>query len=38
LPLLALLTIFLFIVACIGYFDWLKIARKNLLNDNPLTV
>ncbi len=38
LPLLALLTIFLFVVACIGYFDWLKIARKNLLNDNPVTV
>jgi nicotinamide mononucleotide transporter len=28
LPLFALLTIFLFIVACIGYFDWMKIARK----------
>jgi nicotinamide mononucleotide transporter len=28
LPLFALLTIFLFIVACIGYFDWVKIARK----------
>jgi nicotinamide mononucleotide transporter len=31
LPLLALLTIFLFIVACIGYVDWLKIARKKML-------
>lgn len=30
LPLLALLTIFLFLVACKGYFDWQKIARKNL--------
>jgi nicotinamide mononucleotide transporter len=29
LPLLALLTIFLFLVACKGYFDWMKIARKN---------
>ena len=28
LPLLALLTLFLFIVACKGYFDWAKIARK----------
>jgi nicotinamide mononucleotide transporter len=28
LPLFALLTIFLFIVACVGYFDWVKIARK----------
>lgn len=31
LPLLALLTIFLFIVACVGYFDWLKIARKKMI-------
>lgn len=30
LPLFALLTIFLFIVACIGYVDWVKIARKQL--------
>ena len=28
LPLLALLTIFLFIVACVGYVDWRKIARR----------
>jgi nicotinamide mononucleotide transporter len=28
LPLLALLTIFLFVIACFGYFDWLKIAQK----------
>ena len=39
LPMLALLTIFLFVVACIGYFDWLKIARSKMLrgvhtNDN----
>jgi nicotinamide mononucleotide transporter len=31
LPLLALLTIFLFVVACIGYVDWLKIARKKMM-------
>jgi nicotinamide mononucleotide transporter len=30
LPMLALLTIFLFAVACKGYFDWLKIARKKI--------
>jgi nicotinamide mononucleotide transporter len=29
LPLLALLTVVLFVVACFGYFDWLKIARRN---------
>jgi nicotinamide mononucleotide transporter len=28
LPLFALLTIFLFIVACKGYFDWIKEAKK----------
>lgn len=28
LPLLALLTIFLFIVACVGYLDWAKIYRR----------
>lgn len=32
LPLMALLTIFLFIVACIGYVDWLKIAKKESSN------
>lgn len=37
LPLLALLTIFLFIIACIGYFDWLKIARKNLSHNGMTT-
>ena len=30
LPLFAVLTIILFLVACKGYFDWRKIARKNL--------
>jgi nicotinamide mononucleotide transporter len=30
LPLLALLTIFLFIVACVGYVDWLRIARRKM--------
>jgi nicotinamide mononucleotide transporter len=30
LPTLALLTIFLFIVACKGYFDWIKVARKTM--------
>lgn len=30
LPVLALLTVFLFIVACQGYFDWIKIARKRI--------
>ncbi len=33
LPLLAILTMFLFVVACIGYFDWLKIARRNVLEN-----
>lgn len=30
LPLLALLTVFLFIVACVGYVDWLRIARRKM--------
>jgi len=30
LPLLALLTMILFVVACFGYFDWIKLARKSL--------
>lgn len=30
LPLMALLTLFLFIVACKGYYDWFQTARKNL--------
>jgi len=29
LPLYAILTIFLFIVACKGYFDWMKIVKQN---------
>jgi nicotinamide mononucleotide transporter len=37
LPMLALLTIILFMVACIGYFDWLKIARKNLSQQSAPT-
>jgi len=32
LPLFAVLTIFLFVVACIGYFDWVKIARKTTVH------
>jgi nicotinamide mononucleotide transporter len=28
LPLFALLTVFLFIVACVGYIDWIKIHRR----------
>jgi nicotinamide mononucleotide transporter len=31
LPMLGSLTVFLFIVACIGYFDWLKIARTKIV-------
>lgn len=31
LPLLALLTIFLFLVACKGYLDWLKMAKKGII-------
>jgi len=30
LPLLAVLTLFLFIVACVGYFDWRKLALRNI--------
>jgi nicotinamide mononucleotide transporter len=30
LPLFAVLTAFLFVIACIGYVDWTKLARKNL--------
>ncbi|HEX6227231.1 MAG TPA: nicotinamide riboside transporter PnuC [Chryseolinea sp.] len=33
LPMLGLLTIFLFGVACKGYFDWVKIARKKLAGE-----
>jgi nicotinamide mononucleotide transporter len=34
LPMLALLTVFLFLVACKGYLDWLKIARKKIVQGN----
>ena len=34
LPMMALLTIFLFIVACKGYIDWLKIAREGIAEKN----
>ncbi|MBI1769988.1 MAG: nicotinamide mononucleotide transporter [Bacteroidetes bacterium] len=34
LPLFAVLTIFLFVVACGGYIDWVKIARKAVLQKN----
>ncbi|HLZ16393.1 MAG TPA: nicotinamide riboside transporter PnuC [Cyclobacteriaceae bacterium] len=30
LPLFGLLTLFLFIVACFGYLDWIKIAKKEI--------
>jgi nicotinamide mononucleotide transporter len=33
LPLFAVLTIFLFVVACIGYFNWSKLARKTVFNE-----
>ena len=35
LPMLALLTVFLFIVACKGYFDWLKKAREQTVQRDP---
>lgn len=34
LPMLGLLTVFLFIVACKGYFDWLKAVRKKTAKQN----
>jgi nicotinamide mononucleotide transporter len=37
LPLLALLTIFLFFIACLGYFDWLKIAQKKSIAERATT-
>lgn len=40
LPLFALLTIFLFVVAIFGYFDWKKIYRKehqSFRSDSPLS-
>ena len=30
LPLMAVLTLFLFIVACFGYFHWRKLALKSI--------
>ena len=33
LPMLGLLTIFLFLVACVGYFDWLRIAREKMVKE-----
>jgi nicotinamide mononucleotide transporter len=38
LPLLGLLTIFLFIVACKGYIDWLKITRINAAKRKVISV
>lgn len=37
LPLLALLAIFLFVVACVGYVDWIKIARKTMTGERVTT-
>jgi nicotinamide mononucleotide transporter len=37
LPMLGLLTIVLFVVACFGYIDWLKIARKNSIQESAPT-
>jgi len=34
LPLFAALTIILFVVACVGYVDWVKIAQRTRLNEN----
>ncbi len=34
LPLFAVLTIILFVVACVGYVDWVKIARRTSLNES----
>ena len=34
LPLFAVLTIVLFAVACVGYVDWVKIARRTSLNES----
>lgn len=36
LPLLGLLTIFLFVVACKGYVDWLKIAKKRMKHNGSI--
>lgn len=37
LPMLGILTIVLFVVACVGYFDWLKIARRDRLHPSVPT-
>jgi nicotinamide mononucleotide transporter len=37
LPLFALLTAFLFVVACIGYIDWLKIIRRKEIRTTQFT-
>lgn len=37
LPLLALLTLFLFIVACKGYVDWIRIARNKAVHRDVMT-
>lgn len=34
LPLFAILTVFLLVIACIGYFDWVKLARKPASNES----
>lgn len=34
LPLFAVLTIFLFVVACFGYFDWIKMARRTEFHES----
>jgi nicotinamide mononucleotide transporter len=36
LPLMALLTLFLFIIACVGYVDWLKIARREMTDEKKV--
>jgi nicotinamide mononucleotide transporter len=37
LPLFAVLTLILFIVACKGYFDWTKMVKPNILNVKNLS-
>lgn len=36
LPLFGVLTIILFIVACKGYIDWIKVYRKSIVSTHPL--
>lgn len=33
LPLMALLTLFLFVVACKGYYDWFRLARRRIAQE-----